>query len=84
MAGFGIQYIGYGDFIATNDRGIEEGQFGAGDQCFHLLLSKHVAERIHVGATLKFANSHIENFGSKGILADVGLTYMVKILPTGI
>lgn len=75
MAGFGIQYIGYGDFIATNDRGIEEGQFGAGDQCFSLTLSKRVAERIHVGATLKFANSHIENFGSKGILADVGLTY---------
>lgn len=72
----GIQYVNYGDFDQTNDLGEVEGSFKAAEYALTLGAGRELGERIHGGINVRLVNSQLESYGSFGILADAGLTYL--------
>ena len=71
----GVQYVTYGDFIETNERGQEIGTFQASEYAINLGAGKQVAERLAVGANLKVITSQMERYSSFGLGMDAAATY---------
>jgi len=72
MAAIGIQFVDYGQFVAADEKGLITGSFGASDYALSLTFAKTFAN-ITVGASLKPIYSHLENYSSFGIAADIGI-----------
>lgn len=72
---FGVQYVSYGDFVETNERGQEIGTFQAAEYAINLGVGKQVAERLAVGANLKAITSQLERYSSFGLGLDAAATY---------
>ncbi|MCZ2100689.1 MAG: type IX secretion system protein PorQ [Chitinophagales bacterium] len=75
-AHIGVQYISYGDFDYADILGHQDGTtFKAGETALVIGASKNIAERISAGINVKGVFSHLEQFTSTGIVADLGINY---------
>lgn len=72
----GIQYVNYGTFDQTNDRGEIEGEFKASEYAFVLGGAKMVDERLALGANLKMITSQLESYTSLGFTSDLAAMYL--------
>jgi len=73
MAAIGIQFVDYGQFVAADETGLITGSFSASDYALSLTYAKTFANNFTVGASLKPIYSHLENYSSFGIAADIGI-----------
>lgn len=73
----GIYYMNYGEFIEANVNGEKTGTFTATEYAFPIIYSRNIDSSFQIGATLKPVYSKLENYTSFGLLADVGITYMI-------
>ncbi len=71
----GFQYVGYGTFDLTDELGQLLGTFKANDYTVTFGAGRQVAERLHLGANLRFITSQLEGYNSLGIAADLGAVY---------
>ena len=71
----GMQFVNYGNFIATNDNGDQLGSFGAGEYAASLGWGRRLDSTFSIGANLKFVYSSFDIYNSYGIVADVATTY---------
>lgn len=74
----GVQYVNYGNFIAADETGLITGDFTASDYALNVIWSKEIYRNIQAGINLKPVYSHLEQYTSFGIAADIGLTYFKK------
>jgi hypothetical protein len=72
---FGIQYINYGSFDATDNIGNVIGNFRATDFVASFGASSTYGERWRYGGAVKLAYSSMAGNVAAGLLADVGITY---------
>jgi len=73
MVAFGIQFVDYGQFVAADETGVITGNFSASDYALTLTYAKKIGTFFTVGASLKPIYSHLENYRSFGVAADVGI-----------
>jgi hypothetical protein len=74
----GMQYINYGKFTETTERGELTGnEFRAAEYALNLIYSNHY-KKINYGAILKPIFSSFESYQSFGIAADLGLSVASK------
>lgn len=73
--GVGMQHVDYGDFIEANDVGLITGSFTGYDMAINLLYSYSLDSTLTFGVNLKPVYSHLEQYTSFGICADIGVTY---------
>jgi hypothetical protein len=71
----GMQFVNYGNFIATNDNGDQLGSFGAGEYAASVGWGRRLDSAFSIGADLKFVYSSFDIYNSFGIVADVSATY---------
>jgi hypothetical protein len=69
--GANFQHLNYGTFQQTDAGGNILGSFSASEYAFSL-SGAHTINYYTIGATIKYANSHIFTYGSSAILADIG------------
>ncbi|MDP4292143.1 MAG: type IX secretion system protein PorQ [Bacteroidota bacterium] len=72
---FGMQFVNYGNFIATNENGDQLGSFGAGEYAASLGWGRRLDSTFSIGANLKFAYSSFDVYNSYGIVTDVAALY---------
>ena len=72
---FGIQYLNYGSFDATDNIGNVIGTFKATDFAASLGASRAYGERWRYGGAIKLAYSSLADKTAAGLLMDVGITY---------
>ncbi len=73
----GAQFANYGEFKAADAYGNITGTFNAADYSFIIGASRNLYERLSYGVNLKYISSRLENYGSTGLVADIGATYYV-------
>ncbi len=73
MAAIGIQFVDYGQFVAADETGVKTGNFSASDYALALTWGKSFGSLFTAGASLKPIYSHLENYQSFGIAADLGI-----------
>ena len=71
----GLQFINYGEFKATNTRGIVEGDFTVKEFALTVGGSRDLYERLRLGANLHLINSQFESYTSWGLTIDAGAFY---------
>lgn len=71
----GMQYINYGTFALTDETGIQNGEFSAGDYNLNIGWGTTVDTIFFIGANLKNIYSNIESYTSYGLAADIAGTY---------
>ena len=71
----GLQFVNYGNFIATAENGDPIGSFGAGEYAASLGWGRRLDSAFSIGADMKFVYSSLESYYSFGIVADVAATY---------
>ena len=69
--GIGVQNISYGTFDLTDATGAQLGTFKANELLLYLSHARKV-NHFSFGASMKFAQSSIENYQSSGVLLDFG------------
>lgn len=74
MAAIGIQFVDYGQFVAADETGQITGSFSASDYALILTYAKSIGKHFTAGISLKPIYSHLENYRSYGLAADIGLT----------
>jgi len=70
-----ISYVSYGDFVAADELGNDQGTFSGGETAVTVGASKQLNERITVGANLKGVFGTLESYSSSGLGLDLGLLY---------
>lgn len=73
--GLGIQHVSYGDFIEADPTGLITGSFTANDMALNLIYTRTFDSLFTVGVNIKPIYSHLEQYKSYGIAADVGFNY---------
>lgn len=73
--GIAMQHVGYGDFIAADVTGQITGSFTGSDMVLNLIYSRTFDSLLTVGINLKPVYSHLENYRSFGVCADLGISY---------
>lgn len=71
----GMQYISYGDFVASDVFGNINGTFNAGEYALYLGAARQLNERFFIGVNTKFVSSQLENYNSFALLGDASLLY---------
>ncbi|MCL2073935.1 MAG: type IX secretion system protein PorQ [Marinilabiliaceae bacterium] len=70
-----LYHVGYGEFISADETGLILGTFSVNESVIHLVYSRKILPRIHVGASIKPIFSRIEVYNSWGMAFDAGLFY---------
>jgi hypothetical protein len=70
-----LRYVSYGKFKRTNELGIEEGTFTAGDYALGMGYGKTLNKYFTIGGNLNFIFSHLESYTSFGVSADVATMF---------
>lgn len=73
---FGMQFVNYGKFIATDEYGIENGYFNAGDYAATVGWGRKLDSSFSIGAALKLIYSAYESYQSFGLAVDVAGSYV--------
>lgn len=76
--GFGLQYVGYGDFKKADQFGNVTGSFSANDLAFSVAYSNQLDENFNYGISTKFIYSGIADVSSTAFAFDIGLQYLWK------
>jgi len=71
----GFYHVSYGSFIGADETDFKTGEFSAGESVIHLVYSRKLSSRWHVGASIKPVFSHIEAYSSWGLAFDAGMLY---------
>ncbi len=71
----GIQYITYGNFVATDETGLQTGEFSASEYVFNIGAGRQYSEELSYGINLKTIYSRLESYNSVGIAADAAVMY---------
>lgn len=71
----GISFISYGRFTEADAAGNITGSFTASEYAFNLLWSYKIDSSFTIGINLKPVLSHLENYFSAGLCADIGVVY---------
>lgn len=71
----GIQYYGYGEFIAADIDGTITGTFNANDIAFSATYSHDINDRLRGGITMKALSSKYEEYSAFALCADLGINY---------
>lgn len=74
-AALGIQFANYGQFVAADENGVITGTFTAADYALLMTYRTQVGDSWSFGTTLKPIYSHLENYKSFGMAADLGLLH---------
>lgn len=74
--GFGVQYVGYGNFKEADQFGNVTGSFNATDIAFTMSYSNQLDENFNYGISTKFIYSGIADVSSTGLAVDFGLQYL--------
>jgi hypothetical protein len=72
--GFGCQYIAYGKFKETDEAANVTGNFSAGEMNLYTGYAYQFGRLFSVGANGKFIYSHLGQWNSVGMAADLGFT----------
>lgn len=70
-----LRYVSYGKFTRTDQAGVEEGTFTAGDYALGLGYGKDLNKFFSVGANVNVIFSHLESYTSVGMGVDVASTF---------
>jgi hypothetical protein len=70
-----LQYANYGDFVWTDETGLELGTFTAGEYAFILGWGRSLDSNFSIGANLKSIYSSFQDYNSFGLAVDVSGTY---------
>jgi hypothetical protein len=70
-----FRYVSYGKMQRTDINGTDLGSFSPGDFILGASAGKSINERMHIGATLNFIYSQLDNYVSFGNSLDVGGCY---------
>lgn len=73
---FGMQFVNYGKFVETDEYGIENGYFHAGDYAATVAWGRQLDSSFSIGADLKLIYSAYESYQSFGLAVDVAGTYV--------
>lgn len=71
----GIQYYGYGEFIAADIDGTITGTFNANDIAFSATYSHDINDRLRGGITMKALSSNYEDYSAFALCTDLGINY---------
>jgi hypothetical protein len=71
----GITYLNYGSFTEADAAGTITGSFGASEYAFQLLYSRCIDSSFNIGVNIKPVLSHLEDYTSIGIAADIGASW---------
>ena len=74
----GLTYLNYGSFTEADPTGTITGNFHASEYAFNLLYSFQINSSVTVGINLKPVLSHLEDYTSVGIAADLGAAWHSK------
>lgn len=75
MLFFGVKALNYGQFVLTDETGVELGKFSANEQVLTVGISKQLNEEFIIGVNLNFINSKLEQYSSFGLSSNIGLSY---------
>lgn len=70
-----LRYVSYGSFTRTDETGIEQGTFTAGDYALGVGYGKSLNKFFSIGANLNLVFSHLESYTSFGFGVDVASTF---------
>jgi len=70
-----MRYVGYGQFIRTDEMGYEQGTFSCNDVGFTLGWGRQLDSCFSIGANLKLMYSGYESYSSFGLAVDVAGSY---------
>ncbi len=73
--GVGVQYVGYGDMLETNETGDILGDLTARDLCANVFFAHNLTETIRGGISGKFFYSDYAHNTAIGLGVDLGLSY---------
>lgn len=71
----GLTYLNYGSFTEADATGTITGSFNASEYAFQLLYSYQLSPALTVGVNLKPVLSHLEDYTSIGVAADIGASW---------
>ncbi len=66
-----LRYVSYGRFKRTNEQGIEEGKFTAGDYATGIGYGYQLNKYFSIGGNFNLIFSHLESYTSFGVSADM-------------
>lgn len=75
MLFFGIKALNYGQFVLTDETGVELGEFSANEQVLTAGISKQLNEQFTIGVNLNLINSKLEQYSSFGLSSNIALAY---------
>ncbi len=75
MLFFGVKALNYGQFVLTDETGVELGEFSANDQVLTAGISKQLNEEFTIGVNLNLINSKLEQYSSFGLSSNIALAY---------
>ncbi|WP_027418255.1 type IX secretion system protein PorQ [Crocinitomix catalasitica] len=70
-----LRYVAYGKFQRTDETGVDQGTFTAGDYDIGIGYGKEINEYFSIGGNINMILSHYESYTAMGIGADVSATY---------
>ena len=73
---FDMQFVNYGKFVATDEYGLENGYFNAGDYAATVGWGRKLDSNFSIGANLKLIYSAYESYQSFGLAVDVAGSYV--------
>ena len=71
----GMHYLNYGEFQGADESGVKTGTFRASEYALNLTASRQLDTNFTLGVHLKPVYSHLEEYRSLGVAADIGLLY---------
>jgi hypothetical protein len=74
--GFGLQYLDYGSFTATEANGDITGTFSVSDYVFQISWGRQLDENVFIGATAKPIFSQYESYSAFALAFDLAATYI--------
>ncbi len=75
--GAAVKYINYGNFVAADEFGNRNGEYGAGEAAFIIGYAGSLDENFYYGANVKFIYSSIETRSSSAAAVDLGFHYEI-------
>jgi hypothetical protein len=74
-----INYLNYGEFIRTDDNGVEDGTtFSGSDILFAAGYAMAVNQNIFAGGTAKLIFEKIDTYSASGVAVDLGARYVIN------
>lgn len=77
--GIGLSYMSYGELRKTNEKGEDEGTFGASDIVLHIAYARRVSRGWIAGVGAKILYSNMDTYSSDAYALDLGLRYQTPI-----